>query len=77
MWPLHPCVCHPQRTPPRTWRLAQANGVSNVFVAKMASEEFSEAMRARERRNRLQGSGMGEWEELSVSTVLVDPPRSG
>ena len=51
--------------------------MSNVFVAKMASEEFSEAMRARERRNRLQGSGMGEWEELSVSTVLVDPPRCG
>lgn len=57
--------------------LPQANSVSNVFVAKMASEEFSEAMRAKERRNRLQGSGMGEWEELQVSTVLVDPPRSG
>ncbi|GLC71327.1 hypothetical protein PLESTF_001103400 [Pleodorina starrii] len=53
----------------------EANGVSNVFLARMASEEFAETMRARGSRRRLEG--LGPWEELRLRTILVDPPRAG
>ncbi|EFJ46848.1 hypothetical protein VOLCADRAFT_118051 [Volvox carteri f. nagariensis] len=53
----------------------EANGVSNVFLARMASEEFAETMRSRGSRRRLEG--LGPWEELRLRTILVDPPRAG
>ncbi len=53
----------------------EANGVTNVFLARMASEEFAETMRARGTRRRLEG--LGPWEELRLRTILVDPPRAG
>ncbi|GIL92594.1 hypothetical protein Vretifemale_20118, partial [Volvox reticuliferus] len=52
-----------------------ANGVKNVFLARMASEEFAETMRAQGSRRRLEG--LGPWEELRLRTILVDPPRAG
>lgn len=56
------------------WNL-MANGVGNVFLARMSSEEFAETMRARGTRRRLKG--LAPWEELRLRTVLVDPPRAG
>ncbi|KAG2493638.1 hypothetical protein HYH03_008155 [Edaphochlamys debaryana] len=53
----------------------EANGVSNVFLARMASEEFAQTMRERGTRRRLEG--LGPWEELRLRTILVDPPRVG
>lgn len=55
---------------------AAANGVADsVFLARMAAEEFAEAMRGRQQRNRLKG--LAPWEELRLQTILVDPPRAG
>ncbi|KAL6764932.1 uracil-5--methyltransferase-domain-containing protein [Haematococcus lacustris] len=51
------------------------NGVRNMFVARMSSEEFSEAWRTRARKQRL--AGLGDWDSLALHTVLVDPPRAG
>lgn len=53
----------------------KANGISNVFLARMASEDFAEAMRGRQQRHRLKG--LTPWDELRLRTVLVDPPRAG
>ncbi|GIL59952.1 hypothetical protein Vafri_14608 [Volvox africanus] len=53
----------------------EANSVTNVFLARMASEEFAETMRTRGSRRRLEG--LGPWEELRLRTILVDPPRAG
>eukprot|EP00199_Chlamydomonas_sp_CCMP681_P002363 CAMPEP_0119105958 /NCGR_PEP_ID=MMETSP1180-20130426/3784_1 /TAXON_ID=3052 ORGANISM="Chlamydomonas cf sp, Strain CCMP681" /NCGR_SAMPLE_ID=MMETSP1180 /ASSEMBLY_ACC=CAM_ASM_000741 /LENGTH=406 /DNA_ID=CAMNT_0007091155 /DNA_START=60 /DNA_END=1276 /DNA_ORIENTATION=+ len=52
-----------------------ANGLSNIFVARMSSEEFSEAWRTKATKRRLQG--LGDWDSLRLDTILVDPPRSG
>ncbi|PNW88249.1 hypothetical protein CHLRE_01g021150v5 [Chlamydomonas reinhardtii] len=53
----------------------EANGVSNVFLARMASEEFAVTMRERGSRRRLEG--LEGWEALRLRTILVDPPRAG
>ncbi|KAG2447247.1 hypothetical protein HYH02_007987 [Chlamydomonas schloesseri] len=53
----------------------EANGVSNVFLARMASEEFAVTMRERGTRRRLEG--LEGWEALRLRTILVDPPRAG
>lgn len=41
----------------------------------MASEEFAVTMREKGTRRRL--AGLRPWEELRLSTILVDPPRAG
>lgn len=53
----------------------EANGVANIFIARMASEEFAETWRTKGTRRRL--AGLSPWEELQFSTILVDPPRAG
>ncbi|MCC2607883.1 tRNA (uridine(54)-C5)-methyltransferase TrmA [Planctobacterium marinum] len=50
------------------------NGVDNVFIARMSSEEFTQYYQTGEGKKRLEGAGL---EDLAISTVLVDPPRAG
>jgi tRNA/tmRNA/rRNA uracil-C5-methylase (TrmA/RlmC/RlmD family) len=50
----------------------EANGVTNIFLARMSSEEFVETWRVKGTRHRLAGL---DWEQLSLKTLLVDPPR--
>lgn len=52
----------------------QVNGIDNIFLARMSSEEFVETWRVKGTRNRLAGL---DWEQLSLNTLLVDPPRAG
>jgi len=54
---------------------AAANGVSNVYIARMPAEEYAEAWRTRATKRRLEGGP--SWEALNFHTVLVDPPRAG
>jgi tRNA (uracil-5-)-methyltransferase len=53
----------------------EANGASNVFIARMAAHEFTETWKAKGTRNRLKG--MAAWDDLDLKTLLVDPPRAG
>jgi tRNA (uracil-5-)-methyltransferase len=50
----------------------EANGISNIFLARMSSEEFVETWRVKGTRYRLTGL---DWEQLELKTLLVDPPR--
>lgn len=50
----------------------EVNGINNIFLARMSSEEFVETWRVKGTRNRLAGL---DWEQLSLNTLLVDPPR--
>lgn len=52
-----------------------AGASSNIFLARMSSEEFTETWRAKGTRRRL--AGLRPWEQLQLGTLLVDPPRSG
>ncbi|GFR51654.1 hypothetical protein Agub_g14086, partial [Astrephomene gubernaculifera] len=52
-----------------------ANATPNVFLARMAAEEFAETMRSGGTRRRL--AGLPGWGQLRLRTLLVDPPRSG
>lgn len=52
----------------------ELNHTSNVLVARMSSEEFTEAWRTRAQKRRLEGL---DWEQVSFQTLLVDPPRAG
>lgn len=48
------------------------NSVSNIFLARMSSEEFVETWKVKGSRYRLTGL---DWEQLQLKTLLVDPPR--
>jgi tRNA (uracil-5-)-methyltransferase len=50
------------------------NGVTNVFVARMRSEEFTDGWKNGTDFKRLEGSNLKECE---FKTLLVDPPRAG
>jgi len=50
------------------------NGVENVQIARMASEELTQALQGVRVFRRLQGIDL---QGFSFSTVLVDPPRAG
>ena len=52
----------------------EANGIENIFVARMSSEEFVEAWRNKTPKNRLKGL---DWDTLDFRTLVVDPPRCG
>ncbi|KAL4443688.1 hypothetical protein ABPG75_011425 [Micractinium tetrahymenae] len=52
----------------------ELNGVGNVFVARMSSEEFTSAWHERRPMKRLEGLNL---DALQFSTLLVDPPRAG
>ncbi len=45
------------------------NKVDNIFIARMSSEEFSEAWRTKATKKRLEG--LGDWADLSLKTLLV------
>ena len=52
----------------------ERNGVSNVFVARMRSEEFTDGWKNGTDFKRLEGSDLKSCE---FKTLLVDPPRAG
>ena len=52
----------------------QANNVNNIAIARMSSEEFSQAMDGEREFRRLADINLKEYE---FSTVFVDPPRAG
>jgi len=51
-----------------------ANGIANVSLVRMSSEEFSAALAGRESFQRLQGVDLDAFRH---ATLFVDPPRSG
>ncbi|WP_207061031.1 tRNA (uridine(54)-C5)-methyltransferase TrmA [Motiliproteus sp. SC1-56] len=52
----------------------RANGIENLTVARLSSEEFSQAMAKVRPFRRLQHIDLDSY---AFSTVLVDPPRAG
>lgn len=50
------------------------NGIDNVSIVRMSSEEFSDAYQHKKSSKRLADAGL---DDLNISTVLVDPPRAG
>lgn len=50
------------------------NSVDNIFVARMSSEEFTEAWKTGKQMNRLKNL---DFSNLQLKTLLVDPPRAG
>lgn len=51
-----------------------ANGIDNVRIARLSSEEFAQAWRGEREFRRLQDTPLDGYR---FSTVLVDPPRAG
>ena len=51
-----------------------ANGIENVLVARMSSEEFVEAWRSGRKYKRLENVDLKSYD---FKTLLVDPPRAG
>lgn len=52
----------------------EMNGVDNVAIARLSSEEFTQAMNAEREFHRLRNIDL---ESYQFSTILVDPPRAG
>jgi len=52
----------------------EANGVSNITLVRMSSEELSDAMAGGREYRRMQGVDLAGYR---FSTLFVDPPRSG
>ncbi|MDG1773574.1 MAG: tRNA (uridine(54)-C5)-methyltransferase TrmA [Oceanicoccus sp.] len=52
----------------------ELNGISNVTVARMSSEDFSSALAGEREFRRLKDIDLSSYQ---FSTVLVDPPRAG
>lgn len=52
------------------------NGVENVSIARMSSEEFTDAMNGVREFRRLKQAGI-ELSEFDCKTIFVDPPRAG
>ncbi|WP_062270421.1 tRNA (uridine(54)-C5)-methyltransferase TrmA [Endozoicomonas arenosclerae] len=52
----------------------ELNGINNVQIARLSSEEFTQAMNRERLFRRLQDIDLDSYE---VSTILVDPPRAG
>ena len=50
------------------------NGIDNLIIARLSSEEFVQALRGERTFSRLQGIELGSYD---FRTVLVDPPRAG
>ena len=51
-----------------------ANGIDNVTMVRMASEEISDALAGGREYRRMKG---GELASYRFGTLFVDPPRSG
>jgi tRNA (uracil-5-)-methyltransferase len=54
----------------------EANGVNNVAIARMSSEELSQAMDKQRTFRRLEEKNI-DLDSYAFSTVFVDPPRAG
>ena len=52
----------------------ELNGIENVKIARMSSEEFTSALMGEREFRRLQEIDLGSYQ---FSTILVDPPRAG
>lgn len=52
------------------------NGIENVSIARMSSEEFTDAMNGVREFRRLKQAGI-ELSEFDCKTIFVDPPRAG
>eukprot|EP00803_Ostreobium_quekettii_P008216 evm.model.scf_449.2 EVM.evm.TU.scf_449.2 scf_449:7180-13202(+) len=52
----------------------KANGVTNILLGRMSSEEFVEAWKQQRPMRRLPEL---QWTDLKLTTLLVDPPRAG
>jgi tRNA (uracil-5-)-methyltransferase len=52
----------------------EANGIENVAMVRMSSEELSDALAGREQFNRLKDIAL---EPFRHATLFVDPPRAG
>lgn len=52
------------------------NGIENIKIARLSSEEFSEAYFSGRSFRRLEEAGIN-IKDYNISTVLVDPPRAG
>ncbi len=52
----------------------EQNGIENVDILRMASEDFTLVLRGEKQSRRLAGIDLSSYE---FSTVFVDPPRSG
>jgi len=50
------------------------NGINNIDIVRMSSEEFSQAMNGERKFRRLEGFDLTSY---NYDTVLVDPPRAG
>ncbi|HCM46387.1 MAG TPA: tRNA (uridine(54)-C5)-methyltransferase TrmA, partial [Colwellia sp.] len=50
------------------------NGIDNIDIVRMSSEEFSQAMNGERKFRRLEGFDLTAY---NYDTVLVDPPRAG
>lgn len=57
-------------------RTFKENGVENVKIVRLSSEEFSEAFEEKRIFQRLEDTGI-QFKDYDFSTVLVDPPRAG
>ena len=54
----------------------QENGITNIKIARLSSEEFTEAYSQTRSFQRLQDSDI-DLSTYNLTTVLVDPPRAG
>ncbi|GAA0823684.1 tRNA (uridine(54)-C5)-methyltransferase TrmA [Colwellia asteriadis] len=52
----------------------EKNGIDNIDIVRMSSEEFSQAMNGERQFRRLEGFDLTAY---NYDTVLVDPPRAG
>eukprot|EP00600_Ochromonadales_sp_CCMP1393_P014734 CAMPEP_0175007242 /NCGR_PEP_ID=MMETSP0005-20121125/6296_1 /TAXON_ID=420556 /ORGANISM="Ochromonas sp., Strain CCMP1393" /LENGTH=436 /DNA_ID=CAMNT_0016262649 /DNA_START=66 /DNA_END=1373 /DNA_ORIENTATION=+ len=52
------------------------NQIDNIKIARLSSEEFSDAYTGKRNFTRLQDNGI-DIKSYNISTVLVDPPRAG
>lgn len=52
------------------------NGIENIKIARLSSEEFSDAYSNKRQFKRLAENGIA-FNQYDISTVLVDPPRAG
>lgn len=50
------------------------NGIDNLRIVRLSSEEFVKALRGEQQFERLKGIELGDYD---FRTVLVDPPRAG
>lgn len=53
-----------------------ANNINNIKIARLSSEEFTQAYSGQRRFNRLEEAAIS-FTDYNIRTVFVDPPRAG